>query len=47
MSTSTGPGLPLRAMWNALAMAAGISSARVTCTFHLVTGMEMPITSVS
>ena len=46
-STSTGPGLPVEARWNASAMRAGISSALVTRKECLVTGIVMPTMSAS
>ena len=47
MSSTTGPGRPVDAMWKARAMASGMSSARRTWQLHFVTGWVMPITSVS
>ena len=46
-STSTGPGRPVPAMWNALAIASGMSSARVTRKLCLVIGIVMPRMSAS
>lgn len=47
MSTRTGPGRPLEAMWNACAIAWGMSSALVTRKLCLVIGMVMPTMSAS
>ena len=47
MSTSTGPGRPVVAMWNAWRMASGMSSARVTSSLCLVTPRVMPMMSHS
>jgi len=47
MSMRTGPGLPVRAMKKALASVSGISFAFFIWAFHLVTGIETPIISVS
>ncbi len=47
MSTRTGPGRPVWAMWNASLMAAGIRPASPTSSLCLVTGMVMPVTSAS
>ena len=47
MSTSTGPGRPVVAMWKACRMASGMSSARVTSSLCLVTDRVMPIVSHS
>ena len=47
MSTSTGPGRPVVAMWNAWRMASGMSSARVTSSLCLVTPRVMPTVSHS
>ena len=46
-STSTGPGRPVAARWNASAIARGISAASVTSMLCLVTGMVMPVMSAS
>ena len=46
-STSTGPGLPVEAMWKASAMVRGISAASVTRKLCLVIGMVMPRMSAS
>ena len=42
MSTSTGPGRPVDARWNASAIVCGISAASVTRKLCLVIGMVMP-----
>ena len=47
MSTSTGPGRPVDARWNASAIARGISAASVTSMLCLVIGMVMPVMSAS
>jgi len=47
MSTSTGPGRPVPAMWNAAATAAGISAGSVTRKLCLVIGIVMPRMSAS
>ncbi len=47
MSTRTGPGRPVLAMWNASAMTSGISSASVTRKLCLVIGIVMPRMSAS
>ena len=47
MSTSTGPGRPVDARWNASAIARGISVASVTSMLCLVIGMVMPVMSAS
>ena len=47
MSTRTGPGRPVEAMWNAEAMAPAISSGRVTRKLCLVIGIVMPRMSAS
>ncbi len=47
MSTSTGPGRPVEAMWKASAMVLGMSSALVTRKLCLVIGMVMPAMSAS
>ena len=47
MSTSTGPGRPVPAMWNAEAMAGAISSGLVTRKLCLVMGSVMPRMSAS
>ena len=47
MSTSTGPGRPVVAMWNASAIAAGIRSVRVTSSLCLVMGSVTPVMSTS
>ena len=46
-STSTGPGRPVEAMWNACAMVRGMSSGSVTRKLCLVTGSVMPTMSAS
>ncbi len=47
MSTSTGPGRPVEAMWKASAMVRGMSSGSVTRYECLVIGMVMPTMSAS
>ena len=47
MSTSTGPGRPVEARWNASAIVRGMSSAFVTRKLCLVTGRVMPEMSAS
>ena len=47
MSTSTGPGRPVRAMWKASWMASGISSGSWIMIECLTIGMVMPVTSAS
>jgi len=47
MSTSTGPGRPVEAMWNASAIVRAMSSALVTRKLCLVIGMVMPEMSAS
>ncbi len=47
MSTSTGPGRPVEAMWNASAMVRGMSAASVIRYECLVMGMVMPTMSAS
>ena len=47
MSTSTGPGRPVSAMWNAALMAIGMSAALVTRKLCLVIGKVMPLMSAS
>src|SRR5690625_7646649 len=47
MSTSTGPGRPVLAMWNASAIRAGISAGSVIRKECLVIGMVMPTMSAS
>ena len=47
MSTSTGPGRPVLARWNASVMARGMSSASVTSMLCLVIGIVMPVMSAS
>jgi hypothetical protein len=47
MSTSTGPGRPVEAMWNASAIVRPMSSALVTRKLCLVIGMVMPAMSAS
>ena len=47
MSTSTGPGRPVAAMWNAAAIAHGISSACCTRNECLTIGITMPVMSAS
>ncbi len=46
-STSTGPGRPVEARWNASAIARGMSSAAVTRKLCLVIGIVMPQMSAS
>lgn len=47
MSTTTGPGRPVEAMWKASAIVFGMSSGSLTRKLCLVTGMEMPQMSAS
>ena len=47
MSTSTGPGRPVVAMWNASLTTRGMSCASVTRKLCLVTDMVMPVVSHS
>ncbi|CAB4764748.1 unannotated protein [freshwater metagenome] len=47
MSTSTGPGRPVVAMWNASWMICGMSWALVTRKLCFVTAMVMPVVSHS
>ncbi len=47
MSTSTGPGRPVEAMWNASAIVRGISAGSVTRKLCLVIGIVMPRMSAS
>jgi hypothetical protein len=47
MSTSTGPGRPVVAMWKASRMTRGMSWARVTSSLCLVTDRVMPTVSHS
>ncbi len=47
MSTSTGPGRPVAAMWNASAIRRGMSAASVTRKECLVTGIVAPTMSAS
>ena len=47
MSTSTGPGRPVDARWNASAIVRGISAGSVTRKLCLVIGMVMPQMSAS
>ena len=47
MSISTGPGRPLRAMWNASLKMRGMSSARSTSHECFTIGMVMPWMSAS
>ena len=47
MSSSTGPGRPVVAMWNASRTARGMSAAEVTSSLCLVTDRVMPIVSHS
>ena len=47
MSTSTGPGRPVPAMWNADAMAPAMSAVLVIRKLCLVIGMVMPRMSAS
>ena len=47
MSTSTGPGRPVRAMWNASRMVSATAAASVTRKLCLVTGMVIPVMSAS
>ena len=46
-STSTGPGRPVVAMWNAWRIASGRSSADITSSLCLVTERVMPTVSHS
>ena len=46
-STSTGPGRPVDARWNAWRIASGRSSARITSSLCLVTERVMPTVSHS
>ena len=46
-STSTGPGRPVVAMWNASWMTWGMSAASVTRKLCFVTAMVMPVVSHS
>ena len=47
MSTRTGPGRPVLAMWNASAIRRGISAGSVTRKLCLVMGIVMPRMSAS
>ena len=47
MSTSTGPGRPVDAMWNASAIVRGMSAGSVTRKLCLVIGIVMPRMSAS
>ena len=47
MSTSTGPGRPVPARWNASAIVRGMSSTDCTRKLCLVIGMVMPTMSAS
>src|SRR3954454_2364507 len=47
MSTRTGPGRPVVAMWNASRIALGMSWAEVTSRLCLVMPMVMPVMSAS
>lgn len=47
MSTRTGPGRPVEAMWNASRMVRGMSAGSVTRKLCLVIGMVMPEMSAS
>ena len=47
MSSSTGPGRPVVAMWNASRTARGMSAASVTNSLCLVTERVMPMVSHS
>ncbi len=47
MSTSTGPGRPVRAMWNASWIAVGISRGSWIMIECLTIGIVMPVTSAS
>ena len=47
MSTRTGPGRPVEAMWKASWMASGISIGSRIMIECLTTGMVMPVTSAS
>ncbi len=47
MSMSTGPGLPLRAMWNASLKICGMSSTAETSQECLTIGIVMPWMSAS
>ena len=46
-STSTGPGRPVRAMWNASATTRGMSAGSVTRKLCFETGIVMPTMSAS
>jgi len=47
MSTSTGPGRPVDAMWKASRITRGMSSVLSTSSLCFVTGMVMPVMSAS
>ena len=47
MSTTTGPGRPVRAIWNASWIERGISSGSWIMKLCFTTGIEMPIMSAS
>ena len=47
MSTSTGPGLPVRAMWKASWIACGISRGSWIMIECLTTGIVIPVVSAS
>ena len=47
MSTSTGPGRPVEAMWNASAIVRGMSAGSMTRKLCLVIGIVMPRMSAS
>ena len=47
MSTSTGPGRPVEAMWNASRITRGMSAVSRTSSLCLVTGMVIPVMSAS
>src|SRR5688572_758832 len=47
MSTRTGPGRPVVAMWNASLITRGMSYGSLTSQLCLDTGMVIPVTSAS
>ena len=47
MSTRTGPGRPVEAMWKASRIARGMSSVRSTSSLCFVTGSVIPVMSAS
>ena len=47
MSTSTGPGRPVEAMWKAAWMYSGMWRGSVTSSECLTTGIVIPVTSAS